>query len=197
MQYHVLTVPATRTLDSTKWSSKVHIIVYPHEVSLSYSMYGHFPHTQHERYNTHYDNRWAGQVRCPTSFPNSKVHRANMGPIWGRQDPDGPHVGPMNFAIWVYFQAKRNIPEKKMKQKCEYRSKPSISMPFYEWINISVLFAQVRLIIYEQKYKLMEKIKAPINPQFNLDYQFTCVIMQADSWKKYSTSKHFKIYGHT
>ena len=24
----------------------------------------------------------------------------NMGPIWGRQDPDGPHVDPMNFAIW-------------------------------------------------------------------------------------------------
>ena len=22
-----------------------------------------------------------------------------MGPIWGRQDPGGPHVGPMNFAI--------------------------------------------------------------------------------------------------
>ena len=32
--------------------------------------------------------------------PDSKVHGANMGPIWGRQDPDGPHVGPMNFAIW-------------------------------------------------------------------------------------------------
>ena len=31
---------------------------------------------------------------------DSKVHGANMGPIWGRQDPDGPHVGPMNFAIW-------------------------------------------------------------------------------------------------
>ena len=29
-------------------------------------------------------------------FPDSKVHGANMGPIWGRQDPDGPHVGPMN-----------------------------------------------------------------------------------------------------
>ena len=25
-----------------------------------------------------------------------------MGPIWGRQDPGGPHVGPMNFAIWGY-----------------------------------------------------------------------------------------------
>ena len=24
-----------------------------------------------------------------------------MGPIWGRQEPGGPHVGPMNFAIWV------------------------------------------------------------------------------------------------
>ena len=31
---------------------------------------------------------------------NIKVHGANMGPIWGRQDPGGPHVGPMNFAIW-------------------------------------------------------------------------------------------------
>ena len=32
--------------------------------------------------------------------PDSKVHGANIGPIWGRQDPGGPHVGPMNFAIW-------------------------------------------------------------------------------------------------
>ena len=33
--------------------------------------------------------------------PDSKVHGANMGPIWGRQDPGGSHVGPMNFAIWA------------------------------------------------------------------------------------------------
>ena len=32
--------------------------------------------------------------------PDSKAHGVNMGPIWGR-DPGGPHVGPMNFAIWV------------------------------------------------------------------------------------------------
>ena len=31
------------------------------------------------------------------AFPDSKVHGADMGTIWGRQDPDGPHVGPMNF----------------------------------------------------------------------------------------------------
>ena len=34
-------------------------------------------------------------------YPDSKVHEANMGPIWGRQDPGGPHVSPMNFDIWV------------------------------------------------------------------------------------------------
>ena len=32
--------------------------------------------------------------------PDSKVHGANMGPIGGRQDPGGLHVGPMNLAIW-------------------------------------------------------------------------------------------------
>ena len=25
------------------------------------------------------------------SYPDSRVHGANMGPIWGRQDPGGPH----------------------------------------------------------------------------------------------------------
>ena len=36
-----------------------------------------------------------------TMSPDSKVHEVNMGPIWGRQDPGGPQVGPTNFAIWV------------------------------------------------------------------------------------------------
>ena len=31
--------------------------------------------------------------------PDSKLHGANMGSIWGQQDPGGPHVGPMNFSI--------------------------------------------------------------------------------------------------
>ena len=33
--------------------------------------------------------------------PDSKVRGANIGTIWGRQDAGGPHVGPMNFAIWA------------------------------------------------------------------------------------------------
>ena len=32
--------------------------------------------------------------------PDSNVLGAYMGPTWGRQDPCGPHVGPMNLAIW-------------------------------------------------------------------------------------------------
>ena len=31
--------------------------------------------------------------------PDSKVHGAIVGPIWGRQDPGGTNVRPMNFAI--------------------------------------------------------------------------------------------------
>ena len=37
--------------------------------------------------------------------PDSKVHGANMGPIWARQDPGGPDVGPMSFAIWEVVAA--------------------------------------------------------------------------------------------
>ena len=31
---------------------------------------------------------------------DSKVHGANMGPTWVLSTPDGPHVGPLNLAIW-------------------------------------------------------------------------------------------------
>ena len=31
---------------------------------------------------------------------NTPDSKANMGPIWGRQDAGGPHVGPVNLAIW-------------------------------------------------------------------------------------------------
>ena len=43
------------------------------------------------------DMNWASAEII--KIPDGKVHGANMGPIWGRQDPDGPHVGPMNLAI--------------------------------------------------------------------------------------------------
>ena len=37
--------------------------------------------------------------KCSYS-PDSKVYGVNMGHIWGRQEPSGPHVDPMNLSIW-------------------------------------------------------------------------------------------------
>ena len=43
------------------------------------------------------------------TLSDSKVYGANMGPIWGRKDPGGPHVGPMNFAIWAVYVVNKVI----------------------------------------------------------------------------------------
>ena len=47
---------------------------------------------------------WLGEWSHPTYLwstdPDNKVHGAHIRPIWDRQGPGGPHVGPMNFAIW-------------------------------------------------------------------------------------------------
>ena len=34
------------------------------------------------------------------NIPDNKVHWVNMGPTWVLSSPGGPHVGPMNLAIW-------------------------------------------------------------------------------------------------
>ena len=36
-----------------------------------------------------------------TDFPNHKVYGAKMGPTWVLLAPSGPHVDPMDLAIWV------------------------------------------------------------------------------------------------
>ena len=51
--------------------------------------------------HTNAENTVIDTVALLGTHPDSKVRGANMGPIWGRQDPGGPHVGPMNFAIWA------------------------------------------------------------------------------------------------
>ena len=50
-------------------------------------------------------SNYTPQLTAGCNHPDSKVHGANMGPILGRQDPGGPHVGPMNFAIWILIPA--------------------------------------------------------------------------------------------
>ena len=56
-------------------------------------------------------------------YRDSKAHGANMGPIWGRQDPGGPHVCPMNFAIWGVYPIKYH----------------SLVVPCFDWVVLSLL----------------------------------------------------------
>ena len=72
------------------------------------------PQTYVDLVNGPMDHGWCAGYTCQKrlsifpvviatgKYPDSKVHGANMGPIWGRQDPGGPYVGPVKFAIWFY-----------------------------------------------------------------------------------------------
>ena len=44
------------------------------------------------------------------AIPDRKVHGANMGPAWGRQDPGGPHVDHTNLAICDMFMYSAQTP---------------------------------------------------------------------------------------
>ena len=53
------------------------------------------------------------------TYPDSKVHGTNMGPICGGQDPGGPHVGPMSFVIWLVQNCSNSIANKlELQQSC-------------------------------------------------------------------------------
>ena len=48
--------------------------------------------------------RWtASSVSPVNSIPDSKVHGAEMGPIWDRQDPDGPMLAPWTFLSGISY----------------------------------------------------------------------------------------------
>ena len=75
------------------------------------------------------------ELKNQYDYRDNKVHGANMGPIWGWQDPGGPHVGHVNLALWVLCSGQnfRNIhwPSKKL------------------WINDSLWDFNVRWILSE------------------------------------------------
>ena len=63
------------------------------------------------------------------SYPHSKVHGANMGPIWGRQDPGGTHVGTVSFFTWVSFLGfSMDCPHKFLSVIAEVQSKQPAHM---------------------------------------------------------------------
>ena len=54
-----------------------------------------------------YETRVSAWEKWLDTYPDSKVHGANMGPTWGQQDPGGPNVGHVNLTIrvlaWTLF----------------------------------------------------------------------------------------------
>ena len=71
---------------------------------------------------------------CVTSvaISNSKVHGANMGPIWGRQDPGGAHVDPMNLATWDVIS---NHGIEYIRQRCPCFYTPATKLGGVYWIQ--------------------------------------------------------------
>ena len=79
--------------------------------------------------------RWKILQFIQWNFPDSKVHGANMGPTWGRQDPGGPHVGHVNLAIWVLLQDNSSI-EKEVKLLDNILEiKPGVSFTYTNELN--------------------------------------------------------------
>ena len=61
--------------------------------------------------------QFIGPTWGPSGSCRPQVHGSNMGPIWGRQEPGWPHVGPMNFAIWEDSKCRDISPEPRLNTK--------------------------------------------------------------------------------
>ena len=89
----------TRKLDKCRYSKKDQFVVSHRWLCLLSAVFAlrETVDTIDAAYHTiHHLNYQCSLLKL--MFPDSKV---NMGPIWGRQDPGWPHVGSMDFAIWV------------------------------------------------------------------------------------------------
>ena len=69
-----------------------------------------------------------------------------MGPIWGRQDPGGSHVGPMNFAIWAGLTS--------------LTAWVHINIALHEGIFLAYI-SYYRLIFMNEKVSLIARIMRP------------------------------------
>ena len=80
-------------------------------------------------------------------YPDGKVHRDNMEPTWDQQNPGGPHVDPMNLAIWVNASQMTNW------------LKPSPVLPLISRICLSHLIVQDILWEKETSYPVCDQYK--------------------------------------
>ena len=123
-------------------------------------------------------------------FPYNKVHGANMGSIWGRQDPGGPPAGLMNFATWVeskhkHFVLKKMYTEYSLKNTpilCKSQCVQSLKKNVYHWAAYSISLYWLRhfccslpRIPRHIKVKLVDIVylsKSQIHSIYTFDYHF-------------------------
>ena len=98
------------------------------------------------------------QLHHLITTPDSNVYGADLGPIWGRQNPGGHHVGPMNFAIrdYAFKFHYSNIHGEAATFNCHnvhvfssllMRSRPDVANTFFYWhSNIQLVTAMDGLI---------------------------------------------------
>ena len=67
------------------------------EESINMGSYASFMANQ---FSNSFTERIIPRVWKRVYIPDNKVHGANMGLTWVLSAPDGPHIGPMNLAIW-------------------------------------------------------------------------------------------------
>ena len=67
----------------------------------------------------------------PHDTPDGKVHGANMRPTWVLWSPGGPHVGPMNLALW---QCSMYLPPAVVIHQYE-TIKAHLEMNAIKWVN--------------------------------------------------------------
>ena len=87
-----------------------------------------------------------------------------MGHIWGRQDPGGPHVGPMNFVIWECLAISKQ-------QWAWYYFFGYIWLTHWDWDKMSAIFGtkMFKCIFLNENVQISIKIslkfvpKGPIN----------------------------------
>ena len=85
------------------------------------------------------------------------INNPHMGSIWGRQDPGGPHVGPINFAIWELLSA-RNLTSSTAVNQVEHRYNLAVTYytPYFRqlyWvilIKFTVLWCTVYWYVFYQ-----------------------------------------------
>ena len=110
------------------------------------------------------------------NYADSKVHGANMGPIWGRQDPGGPHVGSMNFAIWVhmYFSVVRNWQRDLANSRDIFNVNWSTQ---YRGFGRSITYMQINIYIFACTHTTLKT-----NWKMKSEYSYTDLTTDDTAW---------------